>query len=289
MSLINDALNRARSETAQREAEQRGEVTPGIEVPRQVANRGKWLLLAAVIMVTALVVFWVRQEQPPRTVSASAGRTESPAATAGSSTEVAPSTPGASPPAPGSSTANSTPSAASASAPPTTPGPALPGNDDEPQLAAGDSRSASAQAAITQEAPTQRVSAQEVVTQNVETPSPIPVPSPARPRAAAEAPAEPQEATTSPSGQPTVIWPTDADADADETWYYVGEAGLPGGGTIELGGIAWSASAPSAILNGSLLTVGDEILGLRIAGIARRTVTLAGQGRRIALQLGAND
>lgn len=84
-----------------------------------------------------------------------------------------------------------------------------------------------------------------------------------------------------------MIWPTGDGA--NETWYYVGQASLPGGGAIELGGIAWSPSAPSAILNGALVTVGDEILGLRVEEIARRTVILTGHGLRIALQLGANS
>jgi len=41
------------------------------------------------------------------------------------------------------------------------------------------------------------------------------------------------------------------------------------------------------MLNGSLLGVGDEILGLTVSGIDRRTVIFTGRGQRIALQLGS--
>jgi hypothetical protein len=83
------------------------------------------------------------------------------------------------------------------------------------------------------------------------------------------------------------VWP--AGTDAAETWYYVGSYALPGGGQIELDGIAWSTNAPTAMLNGSLLGVGDEILGLQVDRISQRTVTLTGRGQRIALQLGPSS
>jgi len=100
-------------------------------------------------------------------------------------------------------------------------------------------------------------------------------------RSAMTADAAPRD---SPATGPAVVWP--ADSAGAETWYYVGEVALPGGGLIELGGIAWSAAAPSAMLNGSLLGVGDEVLGLEVTAIDPRTVTLTGHGQRISLQLG---
>ena len=272
MSLINDALNRARTETAQREAENRGEVVPGVALPQQRTSYRQRLLLAAIVVVIVLAIFWVRREQSPHPLSANADRAESPAEITTSPTEMASTRATLSTTAPDASTASSTPSTASTSGPPATPGPALPGNDAPPQRTTGNSQPTSAQA---------------VTTPDIVVPSTIREPIADPPNTALTATAEAEETTTPTPSRPAVIWPTDSDA--DETWYYVGTAGLPGGATIELGGIAWSPSAPSAILNGALVTVGDEILGLRVEQIARRTVILTGHGLRIALQLGSNS
>ncbi len=72
---------------------------------------------------------------------------------------------------------------------------------------------------------------------------------------------------------------------AGDTWYHVGSLVLPEG-EILLSGIAWSPTAPSAVINGALLSIGDPVLSLRIVEISERTVVLEGPRGRYALQLG---
>ena len=44
------------------------------------------------------------------------------------------------------------------------------------------------------------------------------------------------------AASPAAVWP--ADGENGETWYYVGAFSVPGGGEIELDGIAWSDAGP---------------------------------------------
>lgn len=90
-------------------------------------------------------------------------------------------------------------------------------------------------------------------------------------------------ADAAPRGRPS---PSAGDAPPTDSWYHVGSLRLPDGARIELTGIAWSPTAPSAMLNGALLSVGDPIFDLTVVSITERTVTLEGRGRRYALQLG---
>jgi hypothetical protein len=110
-------------------------------------------------------------------------------------------------------------------------------------------------------------------------PEPAPAPTEVEPSTA-----EPATVATSPIG--TTPPPAVALGD-EETWYYVGEVQLAEG-TLELTGIAWSSTAPLAMLNGALLRVGDQILGFEVTAITPHTVSLEGRGQRIALQLAAS-
>jgi len=68
---------------------------------------------------------------------------------------------------------------------------------------------------------------------------------------------------------------------------FVRRAELPDGTVLELGGIAYSASAPFAYLNGKLLAAGETVAGYRVESIARDRVVLAAGGDRITLRLKA--
>lgn len=292
MSLINDALNRAQAEAAEREAAERGHQPPEpMSASRGTSRRPKRLIVGlALLIVIALVVGrWRRPAPPPAADVAAAAKvaaieapadapreTSPPPSTAAEETTVPaarsadrarepvplpePERTGAqqappvaaSPPVPAAQSPTATPSTE-------TTAPATPTNGGGPAAAPPDA--ASVDTAPIDTAPTE---------------------------ATPEAPVSTPVAQLEDAGQPTTRWPASAEGQPEgqeETWYYVGRVALPGGGEIALEGIAWSETAPSAMLNGSLLRVGSEILGLRIVSIAPRTVTLAGQGQRIALQL----
>ncbi len=105
-------------------------------------------------------------------------------------------------------------------------------------------------------------------------------PAAARPDARAEAATAtgilaPEAATAPPAARP---------APAKD---FVRRAELPDGTVLELGGIAYSASAPFAYLNGKLLAAGESVAGYRVESIARDRVVLVAGGERITLRLKA--
>jgi hypothetical protein len=310
MSLINDALNRARAEAARRQAAERGEIPAPEPPPETTVHRRipAWFwALGALLLVTGVLLL---RRVPPDpgtepdsrapTGPMAVAPTESPAAeptleptaqpaeappppapNARTSPDPAATsrvaTPDASPPA-----AQAAPGAAAvvAEAPPSPPVATPPARSITPTQAARPQTSDSVPPAGRSPAPAADSAPPQAAT----------APSPSDSVDAGRADAAPGPATDSggdtlaTDGQAATVWP--GDPSGEEVWYYVGKIALPGGGEIELDGIAWSASSPSALLNGSLLQVGSEILGLRVAEIQQRTVILTGHGRRVALQLG---
>ncbi|HEX9671607.1 MAG TPA: hypothetical protein VGC93_19215 [Thermoanaerobaculia bacterium] len=109
-------------------------------------------------------------------------------------------------------------------------------------------------------------------------PEPVPeaVPPPvvaARPAPAA--PPEPVPAEPPPAAEPA--------AGGVET--YVRRAPVPGGGWIQLGGIAFSADQPVALLNGRVVSVGEVVEGFTVISIAPKRVELRGHGTSLVLTL----
>ncbi len=76
-----------------------------------------------------------------------------------------------------------------------------------------------------------------------------------------------------------------AGAPPHEPTDFLRRAELANGTVLELGGIAYSESAPLAYVNGKLLAVGESISGFRVERILRDRVELAAPGRRITLRL----
>ena len=85
------------------------------------------------------------------------------------------------------------------------------------------------------------------------------------------------------SDRPREADPEAALATAAES--YVQSYPLPGGGSIELGGIAWSETGPFALLNGRVVGPGAVIQEYTLERIRPGHVELAGDGRRIHLSL----
>ena len=63
------------------------------------------------------------------------------------------------------------------------------------------------------------------------------------------------------------------------------EAALPGGGKLELGGIVFSAENPVALINGRVVGPGSFVDGFEVVRIEETQVELEGEGRRVILQL----
>ena len=66
---------------------------------------------------------------------------------------------------------------------------------------------------------------------------------------------------------------------------YTQQYPLPGGGAIELGGIAWSETGPFALINGRVVGPGSVIENYTLENIRPGHVVLTGDGRRIQLSL----
>ena len=65
---------------------------------------------------------------------------------------------------------------------------------------------------------------------------------------------------------------------------FVRRAQLPGGGAIQLGGIAFSTN-PVALLNGKVVGVGEVVDGMTVVAIVPGRVELEGRGTRLALAI----
>ncbi|HEX3556778.1 MAG TPA: hypothetical protein VIA62_26445 [Thermoanaerobaculia bacterium] len=127
-----------------------------------------------------------------------------------------------------------------------------------------------------------------------EKPAVRPEPSPAPPIPAEEARLAPPPAPTpAPAPVPTVAGPIRAPAPpaaADSTGLaegkaYVGEVPVPGGGVVKLNGIAYSPEHPIAVLDGRAVAPGEVIQGFTVVEIQADHVTLQGHGARVSVSL----
>jgi len=106
-------------------------------------------------------------------------------------------------------------------------------------------------------------------------PSSLPSPSSAVP----PAPETPAAGSSDPRGAAAATPPAAPEGPAAT---YVRRAPLPGGGAIALGGIAFSTN-PVALLNGKVVGIGEVVDGMTVVAIAPGRVDLEGRGTRLAL------
>jgi hypothetical protein len=66
---------------------------------------------------------------------------------------------------------------------------------------------------------------------------------------------------------------------------FLREADVPGIGRLQLAGIAWSEDRPFALINGKVVGRGDSVDGLRVVEIQPKEVLLDGDGEQILLRL----
>lgn len=252
MSLINEALKRARLEAARQDAAgQRMPVSslPSHVPPRRSAWTGLALGLAAGVLLSLIafgaVMMALRRPAPPADAPAVAtapppvGMNE----TASAMESTAPSTSSAGPAetTPGAPTGTTTPAATAASSP------SIPPVSESP--------SATTPAAA---------------------PEPAPPTAPPAETAAIPAPPSAPAPTTVPAATPA--------APALRT--YVKEAKLPGGEQLKLDFIVWSESQTFAQINGRLIGVGERVEGFTLERIERRQVELQGpSGTRFVITI----
>lgn len=252
MSLINDALKRARLEAARREAED----LPGgfAAAPSHAPRRPRTALyagLVAVLLATALAAFWLLQ------------RGETPAAP----TTVAESRPSEVAPTPEDAgvqaTAPPTPERVETSAPAAS----TPRGDAAPEPE--EASSAPIEPPAQDVSPTPEEPAAAAVTPRSE-PASHPAPTP---------PAAEQQTSPAPDPAPA------SSAAQDETRTFVKIARLSGGRQLHLQGIAWSDTQPVAVINGRALGIGEGLEGYLVEAIDRDFVTLRGGDTTLTIRL----
>jgi hypothetical protein len=125
----------------------------------------------------------------------------------------------------------------------------------------------------------------------VETPAARTEPAPVTADEARLAP--PPVPTPAPSPVPTVAAPIRAPAPPpvasnggpEDGKSYVNEVPIPGGGVVKLNGIAYSPDHPIAVLDGRVVAPGEVVQGFTVLEIQADHVTLQGHGAKVSVSL----
>lgn len=295
MSLVNEALKKARLEAERQRAVNRGVPMPQMDMPSE-RRRGFPALLAALAgaalaLAIVSILLWVGRPQTPGSAAATASGDPAlgsatgaeavgdVAATDSETGSVASAAPGSS--AGSSGAANQV--AAAAAAPGT-------GNPD-PTAGAADEGRVSPPAST----PDRRERAPAAGGERLAANDPSAAADDQAPRStgspdAAGRPAPPHAEPLTPAAPPTVVEPEtrraaipEPPAAPPERQTFVREAELADT-RLELSGIAWGAQ-PFALINGRVVAPGDRVEGYRIVSIEPREVELEGAAGSIVIRL----
>ncbi|HTG32387.1 MAG TPA: hypothetical protein VLB76_05610 [Thermoanaerobaculia bacterium] len=257
MSLISDALKRARQEAARQDSLRQG-VPYAMGVADPPVRRTPWIsllaglgagcILAAAVFALAFFAGW----GPSRKPAVETRTAEIPAAAAPQSPSAAPVAapvvePAALPIAP--------PQEKTAPAPPPKPVP------EPPRV-------------IEERRPTPQI---EVTPPVVRRPPPETVPA-----APAPAPA-PTTEVERPAPAPVPAAPAENSGSLVEGQVYTGEVPVPGGGSLKLNGIVFSQDHPIAVLDGRVMGPGESVQGFTVVAIESGRVKLQGHGTTVYL------
>lgn len=112
------------------------------------------------------------------------------------------------------------------------------------------------------------------------------LPSPA-PETTLEDQVEPTVRSVPPTERSTRDFPAESSrpGGGSEARVAIGQAQLPGGQILDLGGIAWSESDPYALINGQVIGVGELIRSYRVKSITPDEVILEKDEDRVILRL----
>ncbi|HEV2856297.1 MAG TPA: hypothetical protein VHC97_26135 [Thermoanaerobaculia bacterium] len=114
--------------------------------------------------------------------------------------------------------------------------------------------------------------------------APPPAPAPAEEQPPAVLVPEPSPAPPTIQIQPTTPRPApEGSGDLEEGKVYTGELPVPGGGSVKLNGIAFSQDQPVAVLDGRVMGPGEVIQGFTIVSIESGRVKLQGHGMTVFL------
>jgi len=105
--------------------------------------------------------------------------------------------------------------------------------------------------------------------------------------------APPPVPTPAPSPPPTVAAPirapapppTASNGGPEDGKSYVNEVPIPGGGVVKLNGIAYSPDHPIAVLDGRVVAPGEVVQGFTVLEIQADHVTLQGHGAKVSVSL----
>jgi hypothetical protein len=253
MSLISDALKKARQEAARQDAQRQGlpYAVGAADLPARrtsllplLMGLGAGGLLAVALLVFAWSAGWGPFAKPaPKAAQVAATAPAAPPS---------PVKPAAEPAAPPKAVAPET-----SPAPP--PRPVPPARESRPQPPPVETRPAPpAETPVARPAPVTPAPSPPVTVNPVP-----PAPSPA-------APARPSPAAT-PQGT----------GDLADGRSYVGEVPVPGGGAVKLNGIAFSKDHPIAVLDGRVVEPGEVVQGFTIVAIEDGRVELQGYGATV--------
>jgi hypothetical protein len=264
MSLISDALKKARQEAARQDSYRQG-VPYAVGAADARPARAPWIsllaglgagcILAAAIFAMAFFAGWGPFHKPVTETQVAA----------------APAAPAALGPQP-------------VTAPPVQPG--EPAVVEPPSLAKP----------VAVETPAPKPAPEPPKLEVVKPAPQVTAPPPAPPRPAPETP----PATATPAPQPTVEAPAPAPVQAAasapaapaqsvpasglaEGGSYTGELPVPGGGAVKLNGIVYSPDHPIAVLDGRVMGPGETVQGFTVVAIESSRVKLQGHGMTVYL------
>jgi hypothetical protein len=260
MSLISDALKKARQEAARQDSLRQGlpyamgaaETPPRSPLITLLAGLGVGCVLAAAFFALAFFAGWgpFHKAAPPAPASGVAAATPAPVPTA--------SAPPAAP-APAATIVESPAAPAVSAAPPAAvpkPSPAVAPPPEPPVRSAPPPPKAVAPAPLPVE------------------PAPDPTPN--------TAPAQAAPVPEAPAPQPAPPPPAPAGG-LEEGKVYNGEVPIPGGGQVKLNGIAYSQDHPVVVLDGRVMGPGESVGGFTIVAIESGRVKLQGHGATVYL------
>jgi hypothetical protein len=265
MSLISDALKKARQEAARQDSLRQGVpyAVGSVDAPARrnpllplLAGLGAGCLAAGILFAVAYVAGWgpfSKPAQPAQEVRV-AEAAAPPAAPQPSAIPTA--EPLAPPPAVVRETAPPPFQAPPQESPPVAPAPEVP-----PQIEMRPS-----------------VSAEPPVAH----PEPQATPSPAPAPVEEESPAPPAPVPAAPAPQAPAA-PSESSGGLVDGKVYTGEVPVPGGGSVKLNGIAFSQDRPIAVLDGRVMGTGESIQGFTVVSIESGRVTLQGHGTTVFL------
>ncbi len=274
MSLINEALKRARVEAARRDAAAKG--VPAAALPIYVPRRQPpWLAPVAgfaaglVAVAMAAGAFWLVR----RPATAAGDGVASVVATSGAVTEPLPQVA-----APPSLTQVAAPRPARDPSPDQRPVNRPIASSERPsESRPNDRRASTSQPAAPPVVP-------PPVTPPPEVSPPAVAPSASRPpRSVAVTPAASAPAASAPVAAPALP-PEASPPDAGGIRTYLRQA-APAGGSVKVDFIVWSESQPFAQINGELLSSGQSIDGYTLLVVERERVQLEGGGERFWLRV----